>query len=149
MVALAQHAGTNYYYALTVQMAAGKTFAQAAVAAGQKPVVLPPFSLSTAEMPELGDHATIDQIKQAAFTTDAGHISSSCRPAKVVSSCSSSRCCRWMRRRKTPRCRSSRRRSAARGRARRSIVWLQTEANRELTDTPLFKQANAGAVPQP
>ena len=73
---LAQRAGTNFYYSLTVQMAAGKTFAQAAVAAAQTPLVLPPFSLSTTELPEIGDRADIRQIKQAAFTTTAGHISS-------------------------------------------------------------------------
>ncbi len=74
-VLLAQQAGTNYYHNLTTQMAAGKTFAQAAVAAGQTPLVLPPFSLSTTYMPELGGHAGIGQIKQAAFTTTTGRVS--------------------------------------------------------------------------
>jgi len=149
MVALAQHAGTNYYYALTVQMAAGKTFAQAAVAAGQKPVVLPPFSLSTAEMPELGDQATIDQIKQAAFTTDAGHISKFVPTSEggfilfiqqmlPVDEAKKNAALPQF----TAQVRRSRQSEAFN-------VWLQTEANRELTDTPLFKQANAGAVPQP
>jgi hypothetical protein len=75
-VTLAQSAGTNFYATLTTQMAAGKTFAQAAVAAGQTPLVLPPFSLSTSDIGEAGNHASVGQIKQAAFTTTVGHVSS-------------------------------------------------------------------------
>ena len=71
----AQTAGTNFYYTAAVQMAAGKTFAQAAVAAGQAPLALSPFSLSSQEVPEAGDHAEINQLKQAAFTTQPGHLS--------------------------------------------------------------------------
>jgi hypothetical protein len=71
----AQRAGTNFYHTAAVQMAAGKTFAQAAVAAGQAPQVLTPFSLSSTEVPEAGDHAELNQLKQAAFTTPAGRLS--------------------------------------------------------------------------
>lgn len=71
----AQAAGTNFYYSAAVQMAAGKTFAQAAVSAGQTPVALPPFSLSSRELPGLEGRATLDEIKQAAFSTPPGHIS--------------------------------------------------------------------------
>jgi len=72
---LAQRDGTNFYLKAAVQMATGKTFAQVAVAAGLQPQALPPFSLSTRELPELGDRAGLDQLKQAAFMTPVGHAS--------------------------------------------------------------------------
>jgi len=72
---LAQGDGTNFCLKATVQMAAGKTFAQVAVAAGLQPQALPPFSLSTRDLPELGDRAELNQLKQAAFTTPVGHVS--------------------------------------------------------------------------
>ena len=37
--------------------------------------MLPPFSLSTRELPALGDRAELNQVKQAAFTTAVGHVS--------------------------------------------------------------------------
>ena len=70
---LAQRAGTNFAGELAVGMAAGKSFASVCLAAGLQPEVLPPFSLSTQELPELGDRADLNQLKQAAFTTPAGH----------------------------------------------------------------------------
>jgi hypothetical protein len=74
-IELAQQAGTNFYFSATVQLAAGKTFPQVAVAAGSTPVILPPFSLSSADVPEVGDRAELGQLKQAAFTTRPGGIS--------------------------------------------------------------------------
>jgi len=74
--ALAQRAGTNFYITATMQMALGKTFAQAAVTAGQAPQILTPFSLSSQEVPEAGDRAEIGQLKRAAFTTAPGHLAS-------------------------------------------------------------------------
>ena len=71
----AQRAGTNFVYTLTGPMAAGHTFASACVAAGLQPQALPPFSLSTRDLPELGERAELDQLKQAAFTTPVGHAS--------------------------------------------------------------------------
>ena len=44
-------------------------------AAGLQPETLPPFSLSTPELPELGDRAALNQLKQVAFTTPIGHAS--------------------------------------------------------------------------
>ncbi len=73
--ALANQAGTNFYITASVQTAAGKSFAQAATAAGFTPVVLSPFSLSSAEVPEAADRAQIGELKQAAFTTAPGHVS--------------------------------------------------------------------------
>ncbi|MGA3283299.1 MAG: SurA N-terminal domain-containing protein [Verrucomicrobiota bacterium] len=72
---LAQRAGTNFVHTLTSQMAAGHSFASACVAAGLQPQVLPPFSLTTRDLPELGDRAELDQLKQAAFSTPVGHTS--------------------------------------------------------------------------
>ncbi len=74
-IQIAQREGTNFYFSAAVQMAAGKTFAQVAVAAGQSPVILPPFSLSTDALPELGERATLNQFKQAAFGTPIGKTS--------------------------------------------------------------------------
>jgi hypothetical protein len=56
-------------------MATGKSFASACAAAGLQPQVLPPFSLSTRELPELGGRSELSQVKQAAFTTAVGHAS--------------------------------------------------------------------------
>jgi SurA N-terminal domain/PPIC-type PPIASE domain len=72
---LALNRGTNFVRNLTAQMATGHSFASACVAAGYSPQVLPPFSLSTQELPELGDRAELNQLKQAAFTTPVGHTS--------------------------------------------------------------------------
>ncbi len=135
--------------ALTVQMAAGKTFAQAAVAAGQTPLVLPPFSLSTSELPEVGDRASIGQLKQAAFTTPPGHISSfvptsdggfvlfvqQMLPVDVTKK--NSELPQF-----TAQVRRARQNEAFN-------LWLQAEANRELRDTPLAKNQTAGSAPEP
>jgi len=72
---LAQRAGTNFVLSLTRQMAAGHTFASACVAAGLKPQALPPFSLLTQELPELGNPTLLALFKQTAFSTPVGHAS--------------------------------------------------------------------------
>ena len=74
-LALAHKAGTNFYLNAAVQTAAGKSFAQVAVAASQSPVILSPFSLSSASVPEADDRAEIGALKQAAFTTAPGQVS--------------------------------------------------------------------------
>jgi peptidyl-prolyl cis-trans isomerase D len=74
-IGLARTAGTNFYFNATIQVAAGKTFSQAAVASGHTPAVLEPFSLSSAEVTGLDDRAEIGQIKQAAFGTPPGRVS--------------------------------------------------------------------------
>jgi hypothetical protein len=71
----AVRAGTNFVHSLNTSLAAGKSFASACVAAGLSPQTLPPFSLATRELPELGDHAELGQVKQTAFTTAIGHVS--------------------------------------------------------------------------
>jgi hypothetical protein len=72
---MARSAGTNFYFSAVMQMATGKTFAQAAEAAGQVPFSLKPFSLNTQDIPEAEGHTDANQVKNAAFTTQPGHIS--------------------------------------------------------------------------
>lgn len=73
--AMALKAGTNCVMTLSAQMAAGKTFAAACATAGVSPTALPPFSLSTQQLPELGDRTALNELKQTAFVTPAGHTS--------------------------------------------------------------------------
>jgi hypothetical protein len=74
-VMLAREAGTNFFFKLTVAMALGKSFSSTCTASGLQPEVLPPFSLSTPQLPALGERAELSQVKQAAFTTAVGHAS--------------------------------------------------------------------------
>ena len=71
---LAQRTGTNFVHTLT-GMTADRGFASLCVAAGLQPQVLPAFSLSTPELPELGERAELNQLKQAVFTTPVGKTS--------------------------------------------------------------------------
>ena len=71
---LAQRAGTNFVHILT-GMTADRGFASLCVAAGLQPQVLPAFSLSTQELPDLGERIDLDQLKQAVFTTPVGKTS--------------------------------------------------------------------------
>jgi hypothetical protein len=72
---MARTAGTNFARTVTSRMAIGKSFAAATVAEGCDPQVLPPFSLDTSEMPELEDHATLNELKNATITTTVGNAS--------------------------------------------------------------------------
>ena len=149
-MALAQRAGTNFYYHAAVQLAAGNSFAKSAVVAGQSPQVLPAFSLSTQELPELGDRASLGQLKQAAFTTPAGHLSNF-QPTSdggfvlfvqqllpVDAAKKNAELPPFIG-------------QVRRARSNEAFnLWLQGEANRELRDTPFFqKQAAASAAKQP
>jgi len=71
----ARAAGTNFYISAMVQMAAGQTFAQVALKAGQAPVALKPFSLNSREIPEAEGHADVRQVLNTAFSTQPGHVS--------------------------------------------------------------------------
>jgi hypothetical protein len=73
-ILLARHAGTNFVRTLA-GMTADRGFASLCVAAGLQPQVLPAFSLSTQELPELGERADLNQLKQAVFTTPVGKTS--------------------------------------------------------------------------
>ena len=72
---LAQRAGMGFVKTLTATLASGKRFAAACVMAGFPPEMLPPFSLSTQELPELGGRAGLNELKQAAFSTAIGQAS--------------------------------------------------------------------------
>ena len=71
----AQRAGTNFAHHLPTQMAAGKSFTAVGFADGLDPLVLSPFALSTQDVPELGNHATVNQLKEAAVGTPVGTAS--------------------------------------------------------------------------
>ena len=68
---LAQRTGTNFVHTLT-GMTADRGFASLCVTAGLEPQVLPAFSLSTPELPELGERTDLNQLKRAVFTTPVG-----------------------------------------------------------------------------
>ena len=68
---LAQRTGTNFVHTLT-GMTADRGFASLCVAAGLEPQVLPAFSLSTPELPDLGERTDLNQLKRAMFTTPVG-----------------------------------------------------------------------------
>ena len=71
---LAWHTGTDFAHTLT-RMPADRGFASLCVAAGLQPQELPSFSLSTRELPELGERTDLNQLKQVAFTTPVGKAS--------------------------------------------------------------------------
>jgi hypothetical protein len=72
---MAQRAGASFYHLLTNQLASGHSFAAACVGLGRQPEPLPPISIGTEQLPELGEHASLGQIKQVAFTTPVGKSS--------------------------------------------------------------------------
>jgi hypothetical protein len=137
---LAQRTGTNFARQLTLQMAEGKSFAAAGIAEGLEPEVLPPFSMSSQELPELADRATMNQLIGTAITTRVGTASRFVetdgggfvlyiegRPpidqAKMTADLPEF----------TAELRDHRQQDAFN-------QWLQMEGSRELRDTPLFKR---------
>jgi peptidyl-prolyl cis-trans isomerase D len=72
---LAHQAGLAFYPVLTNGLAQGKLFSALCLGQQLKPVSLPPFSLSTRELPELEDRANLNQLKQIAFSTPPGTVS--------------------------------------------------------------------------
>jgi hypothetical protein len=139
-VTLAREAGTNFFINLAVSMAAGKSFAATCAADGLQPQVLPPFSLSTRELPALGDRAELNQVKQAAFTTAAGHASNLQETGDggfVLFVQSQLPIDQAVMAAELPQFTESLRRS----REREAFnEWLQTEAGRALRDTPAARQ---------
>jgi hypothetical protein len=139
----ARQAGTNFDRKLTAGLAGGKSFAAASVAAGLSPEVLPPFSLNTRELPELGGRVELGQLKQAAFTTPVGRASAfdptadggfilfvqSHQPVEQSSMDAD-----------LPQFINTLRRSRQ---SEAFQEWINSEANRELRDTPLARQAAA------
>jgi hypothetical protein len=142
---LAQGAGTNFARTL----ADGKSFAASCTAAGLQPQMLPPFSLGTQKLPELGGHGDIlTQLKQASFSTPTGHASLFEETddggfivfvksrLSVDQSAMNSELPKF-----TADLRRERESDAFNG-------WLQIEASRELKNTPVFREQSApGAAP--
>jgi hypothetical protein len=136
----ARAAGTNFYSNVAVQMVAGKTFAQAALASGQAPVALRPFSLSTQSMPDVEDYAQVNDIKNAAFSTQPGHVSPFEPTADggfVLYVQSLLPVDEARRNVDLPKFLAQLRRS----RENEAFnIWLQAEASRELRNTPIFDE---------
>jgi hypothetical protein len=135
---LAQRAGTNFSNTLNPGLAAGRSFASICVSAGFSPEVLQPFSLMTTELPGLGDRLRLDDLKQVAADTAVGHVSAfeqtgdggfilfvqSHSPVNQSTAVAD-----------LPRFIGDYRRARANEAFNQ---WLNTEANRELRNTPLF-----------
>jgi hypothetical protein len=137
-VLLARSAGTNFVHTLTENLAGGKNFAAVCIAAGLQPQVLPSFSLSTRELPEVGDRANLSVFKQAAFTTPVGKTSDFEETGSggfVVHVQSQLPIDQLKMDSELPQY------AAALRRERQSEAfsqWVNLEANRQLRDTPVF-----------
>jgi hypothetical protein len=73
--ALAVNAGMTFYQAVTNGLAQGKTFSAICAEAKQPVVTLPAISISSRDVPEVEEHVTLNQFKQAAFSTLPGKVS--------------------------------------------------------------------------
>jgi len=72
-MAMARQAGTGFYQTLTNGLAQGTSFTNLCEAAKLMPVSLPPFSISTRELPtNVENLVSLNQLKQAAFSTTPG-----------------------------------------------------------------------------
>jgi len=142
---LAQRAGTNFVGTLASRMAAGHSFASVCVAAGLHPQVLPPFSLSTQDLPELGNRADLTRLKQTALSTPVGQASGFEENADggfVLYIQSQLPTDQAAMKADMPQFIAQLRR------ARQDEAfneWLQVEANRQLRDTPAFHPQSAPA----
>jgi len=74
-VKAAARAGEAFASALTNGLAKGKNFAAVCSEAQVRPVLAPPFSLSTRELPQIEEHVSLNEFKRAAFTTPLGQSS--------------------------------------------------------------------------
>jgi hypothetical protein len=74
-VRAAVQAGEAFAAALTNGLASGKTFSAVCNAARVRPVSVPPFSLSTRELPEVERYTSLNEFKGAAFSTPPGQPS--------------------------------------------------------------------------
>ncbi|MCX6921664.1 MAG: peptidylprolyl isomerase, partial [Verrucomicrobia bacterium] len=72
---LARNAGAAFYPTLTNGLAQGKTAAALCAEAKVQLVDIPPFSLSTRELPEVEGRITLNQFKQIAYGTPVGKAS--------------------------------------------------------------------------
>jgi len=72
---LARKAGRDFYQTLTNGLAQSNTLAAICTQAKLQLVELPPFSLSTRELPEVEHHLPLNQFKQIVFSTALGNAS--------------------------------------------------------------------------
>lgn len=146
-IGIAERAGTNFSATAKLTLAAGKSFASAAVSAGLSPQVLPPFSLSTQELPALEGRAELNPVKQAAFTTPVGKSSEFVRTEDggfVLYVQSELPVDQSAMNADMPKFISDLRRQRE---SEAFNQWLFREQNHELMDTPLAQQALAGSKP--
>ena len=142
----ARRSGTNFVRTLA-GMTADSSFASLCVAAGLQPQVLPPFSLSTQALPELGERTELSLVKQAAFTTPVG------KPSGFVETSDGGFIVYVQSRLPVDQAKMNSEMPqflAAFRRARQSEAfnqWVNLEANRQLRDTPAFRQAAAPGAP--
>ena len=72
----ARQVGSGFYQTLTNGIAQGGSFSNVCASAKLTPVGLPPFSIATRELPnDLENLVSLNQLKQAAFTTTPGQVS--------------------------------------------------------------------------
>lgn len=71
----AQMAGRMFYQTATNGLAQGKTFTNICAEAHVRPADLPPFSISTQSLPDVEDMVSLNQLKQIAFSTGPGKVS--------------------------------------------------------------------------
>jgi hypothetical protein len=72
---VARTAGMGFYATLTNGLAQGKALAAICASTKLQLVEVPPFSISTRELPEVEGHLTLNQYKQLTFTTPPGQAS--------------------------------------------------------------------------
>ena len=143
---LAQRAGTNFVPALASKLAAGQSFASACVSAGFHPETLPPFSLTTPELPALAGRVNLTLLKQAIFATPPGHVSDFVETENggfIVYVQSRLPVDAAVMTADLPQY------TAGLRRARESEafnLWVQSEANRQLRNTPVFRQPGAAGT---
>jgi hypothetical protein len=73
---LARRTGIAFHSALTNSLAQGKSFTAVCDQAKLKPLSLPPFSLSSRDLPGVDETLSINMLKQLAFGTPVGKASS-------------------------------------------------------------------------
>ena len=141
---LAREAGMIFQSNVIAQVASGKTFAQAAVAAGHAPVMLKPFALNAAEIPGAGDRAEIRDLKQAAFTTPLGKASNFI-PTSEGGFILSPQTLEPMDPAKKTAALPQFLTQVRRARQNQAFnEWLQSEAGHELRDTPVYAEMTGG-----
>jgi hypothetical protein len=82
---VAQQNALQNYASLTNGLAQGKTFTALAAGLALKTTSLPPFSLATTKLPEnVEERVDLSALRQAAFSTEVGHVSPPARARQGV-----------------------------------------------------------------